>query len=147
MDVESCKNSGYDLKPGETQEVGNVTLHFSGVLLGVGGHMHDYGKQLVLEDVTRKAVVATLEAKTNEQGQLLGIPVKTFFEQGGYALATDDQLKITATYNNPTGKVLHDGAMGIVVGYFLPSNGPALAGLRREDPAVPPKEPGTPPNQ
>jgi hypothetical protein len=147
MDVESCRNSGYDLKPGETQEVGNVTLHFSGVLLGVGGHMHDYGRQLVLEDVTRNEVVATLDARTNEQGQLLGMPVKTFFEQGGYALATDDQLKITATYNNPTGKVLHDGAMGIVVGYFLPSNGPALAGLRREDPSLLSNKPGTSPNQ
>jgi hypothetical protein len=146
MDVESCKSSGYDLKPGETQEVGSVTLHFSGVLLGVGGHMHDYGKQLVLEDVTRNEVVATLEAKTNE-GQLLGMPAKMFFEQGGYALATDDELRITATYNNPTGKVLHDGAMGIVVGYFVPANGAALAGLRREEPALPARDPGTPPNQ
>jgi len=39
-------------------------------------------------------------------------------------------LKITANYDNPTGKLLRAGAMGIVVGYFVPANDAALAPLR-----------------
>jgi len=50
---------------------------------------------------------------------------------GGYKLAAGDQLKMTATYDNTTGKVLRDGAMGIVVGYFVPAEDGPVAALRR----------------
>jgi hypothetical protein len=109
-----------------------VAVKYSGVLLGVGGHMHDYGKQVVLEDTTRRETVAALDAQVDEQGHLLGMPVKTFFDVGGYKFAAGDVLKISATYDNTTGKMLRDGAMGIVVGYFVPADDAAMAGLRRE---------------
>jgi hypothetical protein len=138
MDVESCGNSGYDLKPGKNVTTGTVPVKYDGVLLGVGGHMHDYAKEIVLEDATRKETVATLDAKVNEHGELLSMPVVTFFDRGGYKLAAGDTLKITATYENPTGKILRDGAMGIVVGYFAPANDAAMASLRHK--AAPPHE-------
>ena len=131
MDVESCGNSGYDLKPGKSEQIGRVTVKYSGVLLGVGGHMHDYAKQIVLEDATRKETVVTLDAKVDEQGLLESMPVKTFYEQGGYKFGAGDVLKISATYDNRTGKLLRDGAMGIVVGYFVPADAAPMAGLRR----------------
>jgi hypothetical protein len=132
MDVTSCGSSGYDLPAGQSEKTGTVAVKYSGVLLGVGGHMHDYGKQVVLEDTTRKETVAALDAKVDGEGHLLGMPVKTFFETGGYKFAAGDVLKISATYDNTTGKVLRDGAMGIVVGYFVPADDAAMAGLRRE---------------
>jgi hypothetical protein len=130
MDVTACGHSGYDLPGGESEKTGEVRLKYSGVLLGVGGHMHDYAKQIVLRDVTQKATVATLDAKVDAQGHLVGMPVKTFFELGGYKLAAGDELKMTATYDNTTGKVLRDGAMGIVVGYFVPAEDGPVAALR-----------------
>jgi len=136
MDVASCGNSGYDLPAGPSEKTGKVTLKYDGLLLGVGGHMHDYAKQVTLEDTTQKATVATLDAKLDEKGQLISIPVKTFFEDGGYKLAAGDQLKITATYDNTTGKKLPDGAMGIVVGYFVPNDDAGVAGLRKKVQAV-----------
>jgi hypothetical protein len=138
MDVESCGNSGYDLKPGKNVTTGTVPVKYDGVLLGVGGHMHDYAKEIVLENATRKETVATLDAKVNAQGELLSMPVVTFFDRGGYNFAAGDTLKITATYENPTGKILRDGAMGIVVGYFAPANDAAMASLRHK--AAPPHE-------
>lgn len=132
MDVASCGNSGYDLPAGKSEKTGSVAVKYDGVLLGVGGHMHDYGKQVVLEDATRKETVAALDAKVDAQGHLEGMPVKTFFETGGYKFAAGDVLKISATYDNTTGKMLRDGAMGIVVGYFVPADDAAMAGLRRE---------------
>jgi hypothetical protein len=132
MDVQSCGNSGYDLKPGKNKNTGTVTVKYNGILLGVGGHMHDYAKQIVLEDATRKETVATLDAKLDEKGQLLSIPVVTFFDRGGYRFAAGDQLRITATYDNTTGKPLPSGAMGIVVGYFLPADDSAMSALRRK---------------
>jgi hypothetical protein len=132
MDVQSCGNSGYDLKPGNNENTGRVTVKYDGILLGVGGHMHDYAKQIILEDTTRKEKVVTLDAKLDEKGQLISIPVVTFFDRGGYKLAAGDQLKITATYDNVTGKPLPAGAMGIVVGYFLPGDDSAMSALRRK---------------
>jgi hypothetical protein len=112
--------------------------------------MHDYGQQLTLEvlgaakseaksplsDGSRtdlslvKKPVATLLAKTDDQGRLLGIPVVTFFQTGGFPLASGETLLITSTYNNPTGRLLHNGAMGIVVGYFVPADPASLNSLR-----------------
>ena len=130
MDVMSCGNSGYDLPAGESRKVGSVTLKYAGLLLGVGGHMHDYAQELVLDDSRSKTPVATLQAKTDEHGRLISMPVETFFQTGGYSLAAGDRLSIAATYHNTSGKLLHDGAMGIVVGYFVPQDPAALHSLR-----------------
>jgi hypothetical protein len=59
------------------------------------------------------------------------MPTVTFFDRGGYKFAAGDQLKVTATYDNATGKLLRDGAMGIVVGYFVPADDAPMARLRR----------------
>jgi hypothetical protein len=136
MDVQSCGNSGYDLKAGRNENMGTVTVKYNGILLGVGGHMHDYAKQIVLEDTTRKETVATLNANLDEKGQLLSMPVVTFFDRGGYQFAAGDELRITATYDNTTGKPLLAGAMGIVVGYFVPADDSAMTALRRKPKTV-----------
>src|SRR5436309_7805690 len=132
MDVASCGNSGYDLPTGKSEKTGMVTVKYDGVLLGVGGHLHDYGKQISLEDVSRKETVAILEAKADAQGHLESVPVKLFVKEGGYKFAANDVLKVSATYDNPTGKLLRDGAMGIAVGYFVATDDAKMAALRRK---------------
>jgi hypothetical protein len=131
MDVKVCGDSSYDVKPGKSEQAGVVVVKYDGVLIGVGGHLHDYGRQIVLQDVSRKETVATLDAKVDEQGMLGSIPVKLFVQEGGYKFAKGDVLKVSATYENPTGKLLHDGAMGIAVGYFVAADDGKMAALRR----------------
>jgi hypothetical protein len=60
------------------------------------------------------------------------MPTVTFLDKGGYKLTAGDVLKTSATYDNPTGKVLHDAAMGIVVGYFVSDDDTQMASLRRK---------------
>ncbi len=132
MDVKVCGDSSYDVKPGKSEQSGVVVVKYDGVLLLVGGHLHDYGRQVVLQDVSRKETVATLDAKVDEKGRLEAVPVKFFLQEGGYKLSSNDVLKTSATYENPTGKLLRDGAMGIAVGYFVPSDDKAMAALRRK---------------
>src|SRR5437660_1612071 len=120
MDVASCGNSGYDLPAGPSEKSGTVAVKYDGILLGVGGHMHDYAKQIVLEDASKKQTIATLKANTDAKGNLLSMPIETFYATGGRPLSAGDQLKITATYDNTSGKLLRQGAMGIGVGYFVP---------------------------
>jgi hypothetical protein len=132
MDVKSCSNSSYDVPAGKSEKSGTVTVKYDGVLLGVGGHLHDYGRQVVLQDESRKETVATLDAKVNEKGLLESVPVKLFVQQGGYKFSAGDVLKISATYENLTGKLLREGAMGIAVGYFVPTDDAKMAALRRK---------------
>jgi hypothetical protein len=136
MDVKSCGNSGYDIPAGKSEKSGIVTVKYDGVLLGVGGHLHDYGRQIVLQDVSRKETVATLDAKVDEKGMLESMPVKLFVQEGGYKFSAGDVLKTSATYDNPTGKLLRDGAMGIAVGYFAPNDDAKMAALRRKTPPM-----------
>jgi len=131
MDAGGCGNSSYDLPAGETEKTGTVKLKYDGVLLGVGGHLHDYGKEVVLLDATRKETVAALEAKSDAQGHLESVPVKLFVQQGGYKLSAGNVLKITSKYDNTTGKLIRDGAMGIAVGYFVAADDTKMAALRK----------------
>jgi hypothetical protein len=131
MDARACGNSGYDLPAGKSEKTGIVAVKYSGVLLGVGGHMHDYAKEIVLKDTTQNETVATLQPKVDDQGHLLSMPTVTFFDRGGYKFAAGDVLKIDATYDNTSGNLLPNGAMGIVVGYFVPADDSVMASLRR----------------
>ncbi len=131
FDVKECGDSGYDLTPGENVTRGQFTLGYNGVLLGVGGHLHDYGRSLVLEQLGHREPIASLTAKLDERGRIQSIPVVIFADRGGYPLRKGDVLRVTATYENPTGRALPEGAMGIVVGYFLPANDNDLAALQR----------------
>ena len=132
MDVKACGNSSYDVPAGKSEKSGTVTVKYDGVLLGVGGHLHDYGRQIVLQDISRKETVATLDAQVNEKGQLESVPVKLFVQEGGFKFSAGDVLKTSATYDNPTGKLLHNGAMGIAVGYFVPTDDSKMPALRRK---------------
>jgi hypothetical protein len=131
LDVKSCGDSSYDLKPGANVTSGDVAVNYSGVLLGVGGHMHDYGRELVLKNLTQKQTVASLPAKLDAAGHIVSMPIVLFMDQGGYKVAKGDNMQVTATYENPTGHVLDEGAMGIVVGYFLPADEGELVRLHR----------------
>ena len=122
FDVKQCGDSDYDLSAGKNVTSGTMQVQYSGILLGVGGHMHDYGRQLVFENATRHHEIAVLNAQVDPQGHLLSIPIALFLDHGGYHVDKGDMVKVTATYENTSGRDLPLSAMGIVVGYFLPDN-------------------------
>jgi hypothetical protein len=129
FDVMGCGNSAYDLPPGQSTKTRELKLRFSGHLLGVGGHLHDYGEWLVLKDSTTNETIATLAPKLDPSGHIFSIPVVLFTDSGGFAVHRGDLLEVTDAYNNPTSKSLPDAAMGIVVGYFLPDDPAAFTTL------------------
>jgi hypothetical protein len=130
FDVGECGNSAYDLGPGRTLKMGAFKLGFSGLLLGVGGHMHDFGRQLDLFNVTRGEDIATLKAQLDPSGKIQGMPVVRFTDRSGYKLSKGDMLRVSSIYDNTLGKSIPEGAMGIVVGYFLPDNDAEVARLK-----------------
>jgi len=132
FDAGGCGNSGYDLGPGRTLKMGEFKLGFNGRLLGVGGHMHDYGRQLDLYNLTRGEDVAALKAQLDSSGRIQSMPIVRFTDRGGYKLSKDDVLRVSSIYESPLSKPIPEGAMGIVVGYFLPDNDAEVAGLKKQ---------------
>jgi hypothetical protein len=132
--VGQCGLHFYHLKPGKNVDDGWGVFDFAGRLLGVGGHLHDYGLQLRLENIARKETIAVLDSALDSEGRFLSLPVISFTKDGGYRLNRGNVIKITAIYDNPTGKLLSYGAMGMIVGYFLPDEDKQFAVFKRATP-------------
>jgi len=126
FDVMECGESGYDLKAGESVKSGQFEMPEAGLLLGIGGHLHDYGRSLTVVNVTKKEQIAKLTAELDAKGMLDSVPVVTFLSRGGYHLAAGEKVGVSAEYMNFSGQTVPDGAMGIAVGYFLPDDAAAM---------------------
>ena len=50
------------------------------------------------------------------------MPVKTFWWSLGLPVRPDHVYRVTAIYDNPTGRIIPLGGMGTLGGVFMPSN-------------------------
>jgi hypothetical protein len=115
----------YDLPPGRSEKSWEGRPAIAGRILGVGGHLHQYGVALKLEDVTAGKVLWEANPILDEDGYLVGMPIKKFIWRLGIPIRPDHTYRLTAIYDNPTGELIPDGAMGALGGVFLPSRGTA----------------------
>jgi len=84
--------------------------------------MHDYGRSLKLENLARRETIVELKPQLDGEGRFLSLPIIPLDAYGGYKLRRGDTLRLSSTYENPTGRVLRKAAMGNMVGAFLPDN-------------------------
>jgi len=131
FDVMQCGESAYDLKAGDSVKSGQFQMEQAGLLIGLGGHLHDFGHSLTVVNTTRKEEIVKLSAELNDKGEIDSIPIVTFISRGGYRLAAGDKVQVAAEYVNPTSHALPDGAMGIAVGYFLSDDPAAMDSFQR----------------
>jgi hypothetical protein len=129
FDVKKCGDSSFPLAPDGTTLKADIAVNFSGRLLGVGGHLHDYGQQLELADSTQHQAIATLKAELDDQGHIRSIPVTVFLDRGGFPLKKGDTVNVQARYDKP--RAPNADGMAIVVGYFLPENDTEMQSLAR----------------
>ena len=136
FDAKECGDSDFLLNANGTVQKGTFNLKYSGRLLGVGGHMHDYGTQLMLSVMKpspasnqQPDVVASLLSKLDADGHIVSMPIVTFYQGGGYPLVKDETVEVVGIYGKP--RVPNADGMAIVVGYFLPDNDADMASLAR----------------
>lgn len=111
----------YDLPAGRSARSWEGRPAVSGRVLGMGGHVHRYAIALRLEDVTERKVVWEARPILDEKGNVAGMPVKKFFWRLGLPIHADHVYRLTAIYNNSTGAMIPDGAMGALGGVFIPA--------------------------
>jgi hypothetical protein len=111
----------FDVPPGRSVKAFEFTVPVEGRILGVGGHLHDYGREVRLEDVESGRVLTRVEAKTRPDGTLRGMERHLFGVRGqGLKLRANRRYRVVAVYDNPTGETYVKGAMGSLVGIFAP---------------------------
>jgi hypothetical protein len=113
----------FDVPPGKSVKAYEFTLPVGGRLLGVGGHMHDYGSSVRLEDAETGKVLTQVVAQRDSTGKLVKVSRKLFGVSGeGLRLKAKRRYRVVGEYDNPTGEVRVKGAMASMVGLFVPDD-------------------------
>lgn len=132
MDVSLTVGVGneYDVPVGRSEKAWEFTPPVGGRILGVSGHMHDYGVAVRLEDVESGKVLTTVSAKRKPDGKVLSMERRLFGVTGqGLKLKAGRKYRVVGVYDNPTGAPIKNGAMAHMVGLYVPddvSKWPAL---------------------
>jgi hypothetical protein len=113
----------FDVPPGKSSKAHEFTLPVGGRLLGVGGHMHDYGVSVRLEDAETGKVLTSVVATRDAQGKVTKISRRLFGVSGeGLKLQANHRYRVVGEYDNPTNETKIKGAMAHMVGLFVPDD-------------------------
>lgn len=108
----------YTLPPGKSSKSWEGSPAVPGRILGLGGHMHKYGTALRLEDVTKGKILWEATPVVDSIGDVVSMPRTFFLARMGLPLDPSHVYRLTAEYDNPTGKPIEGGAMGALGGVF-----------------------------
>ncbi|MGH7497448.1 MAG: hypothetical protein ACREL3_01190 [Gemmatimonadales bacterium] len=113
----------FDVVPGKSTKSYEFTLPVGGRLLGVGGHLHDYGVRVRLEDAETGRLITSVVATRDSAGHVSKVSRKLFGVTGeGLKLKANHRYRVVGEYDNPTGETLVKGAMAHMVGLFVPDD-------------------------
>lgn len=119
--VTGCGPPDYDLPTGGSLRMVRYTMPRSGVLIALGGHLHQDGLRLRLENISRRETIATIVPNLDAQGRIASVPLEFFGDRGGsYRLNRGEVVRVSVSYDNRADKLLPKGAMGLVLGFFVP---------------------------
>lgn len=124
----------YDLPPGKSERSWDARPAVAARLLGMGGHLHQYGALLRFEDVTAHRVIWEARPVLDRTGEVVSIPTGKFWWKGGVRVVPTHLYRLTAFYDNPTGRTVPDGAMGTLGGILVLSRGSVWPAVDRSDP-------------
>lgn len=118
-------SKAFDLVPGRTERFWEGSPAIAGTIVGLGGHLHDYGVSLELKDMTTGRVLWHGAPETDGAGRVITFPLARFYSwrRLGVHVTPEHRYRLTAVYENPTGRPIKDGGMGAVAGLFVPDWG------------------------
>jgi hypothetical protein len=110
------------------------TLPLSGHLLAAGGHLHEHGMSLRIEDAETGNVIVRVISDRAPDGTVRGVSRHLFgiFSEGPRLLAQHRYL-LVVSYENPTSDSL-PAVMGVFGGLFVPDHPEQWPQLVRSNP-------------
>jgi len=135
MDVANTPGEpdGYDLPPGKTSRTFEFTMPIAGRFLGIGGHLHDYGLDLRLEDATSGKVLSRVLTLRDSTGQVLSVGRK-YYPLLGLRMQAGHRYRVVGSYDSPQKDTLVNGAMAIMAGVFAPDDPKQWPAAHYDDP-------------
>jgi hypothetical protein len=111
----------FDLSPGLSVTSAEFTIPVGGRMRALGAHLHDYAKEIRLEEVESGRTLVRLRTDRARDGSVRGVEMAKFpFTRGGLRLEAGRRYRVVAVYENPTGETIADGAMAFMAGPFVP---------------------------
>lgn len=113
----------FDVPPGKSTRSYEFEFPLSGRLIGIGGHLHDYGVAVRFEDAVTGKVLVRLKSDRDDKGEIskVGRFIWGFHEEA-LPIEANHKYRVVAEYDNPTGKTIAAGGMGHINGVFSPDN-------------------------
>lgn len=111
----------FDVTPGKSSKAFEFSSPVSGKLLAVGGHLHDYGAAMRLEDALTGATLVRLAAERDKDGHIKSMPRK-FYAFNPIKLEAGHRYRLVAEYDSPLAESIKDGAMGNMVAAIVPDD-------------------------
>lgn len=122
----------WDLPPGPSRRSWEGHPAVAGRILGIGGHLRRYGVSLRLDDVTAGTLLWEGRAVRDAAGDVVELPTQTYV--AGIPVEPDHVYRLTATYDNPTGRTIPGGGMGMAGGAIIPADGARWPAADPRDP-------------
>ena len=111
----------FDIPPGKSSRSFDFTSPVSGKLIAVGGHLHDYGAAMRLEDAATGATLVRLPATRDNSGRIRSVARK-FYAFNPLKLQAGHRYRIVAEYDSPLHETIKNGAMGNLVAAIAPDD-------------------------
>jgi hypothetical protein len=135
MDVDNTPGEPdvYSLPPGKSSRTFEFKMPIGGRFLGIGGHLHDFGQDLRLEDAASGDVIARVAAVRDSAGRVLSIGRKYYLVKG-LRMTAGREYRVVGTYDAPQKDTVANGAMAIMAGLFAPTDASQWPAARLDDP-------------
>ena len=118
-------DKSFDLAPGRSTRSYEGRPAVPGKVVALGGHLHQYGERIEFADATTGEVIYQARPVTDSAGHIVSVPVGRLYgwTRLGARIVPAHTYRVTVYYDNPTGRVLPAGGMGVVGGLFVPDRG------------------------
>jgi hypothetical protein len=127
----------FDVPPGKSSHSYTFEVPVGVRVIAVGGHLHDYGSEVRLEDAESGKVLASLKAKRDDKGRVESVGRFVFgFGPDALHLLPRHRYRVVADYMNPTSDTIKAGGMGHINGAIVPDEMSKWPALDRNDPMV-----------
>ncbi|MEO8089366.1 MAG: hypothetical protein ABI703_03610 [Gemmatimonadales bacterium] len=135
VNIHPGAGDAFDLPPGGGSRSAVFTVGTSGHLLAAGGHLHDFGKELRLEDARTGKVLARVRAERTPDGKVTGVSHSLYGIGGkGPHLIAGRPYRLVAVYEGSPADSIR-GAMGLMGGIFAPDHYHRWPRIDPRDPA------------
>jgi len=115
-------DKSFDLPPGRSERSYEGSPAVAGSIVAIGGHLHDYGLSIEFDDATTGEAIWRAEPVRDARSDVVSMPIGKLYglTHIGARIVPDHRYRVRVVYDNPTGRTLPGGGMGVVGGLFVP---------------------------